>query len=100
MERTKKESILLEAARAFARYGFRKASIDQIARKAGVAKGTVYLAVESKEDLFYQVLHREVRAWIGEVSKTIDPRTPADQLLAIASLRAMEYLDAHPLVKY
>jgi TetR/AcrR family fatty acid metabolism transcriptional regulator len=99
VERTKKEGILVEAARAFARFGFRKASIDAIARKAGVAKGTVYLAAESKEDLFYQVLHREVRTWIAEVATSIDPRRPADELLATCSNAGIEYLEAHPLVK-
>jgi TetR/AcrR family transcriptional regulator, fatty acid metabolism regulator protein len=99
MERAKRECILVEAAKAFARFGFRKASIDQIAKKAGVAKGTVYLAAESKEDLFYQVLHREVRSWIAEVSQVIDPRVPADQLLAQCSQLGLEYLEARPLVK-
>ncbi|MGZ5968756.1 MAG: TetR/AcrR family transcriptional regulator, partial [Polyangiales bacterium] len=63
MERAKKECILTEAGKAFTRFGFKKTSVDEIAKKAGVAKGTVYLAAESKEDLFYQVLHRELRAW-------------------------------------
>ena len=66
MEQAKKDCILLEAARAFARFGFKKTSIDEVARAAGVAKGTVYLACDSKEDLFYQVLHRETRSWAAE----------------------------------
>ncbi len=99
MEAAKKECILLEAARAFARFGFKKASIDEIAREAGVGKGTVYLAAESKEDLFYQVLHREMRAWQSECSKVIDPRVPADQLLVRLLTAAKAYLDQHPLVR-
>jgi AcrR family transcriptional regulator len=63
-------------------------------------QGTVYLAAESKEDLFYQVLNREVRAWIADVSRAIDPRIPADQLLALASQAGLEYLEARPLVKH
>jgi TetR/AcrR family fatty acid metabolism transcriptional regulator len=100
MERAKKECILVEAAKAFARYGFKKASVDAIARRAGVAKGTVYLAANSKEDLFYQVLHREVRAWIAEIAKVIDPREPADQLLIAASQIGLEYIDSRPLLKH
>jgi AcrR family transcriptional regulator len=100
VERSKKECILLEAAKAFARFGFKKASVDAIAKMAGVAKGTVYLAAESKEDLFYQVLHREVRAWIGEVSNAIDPRIPADRLLEICSETGVAYLDSRPLLKH
>lgn len=99
MEQAKKECILVEAARAFARWGFKKASIDEIAKAAGVAKGTIYLACESKEDLFYQALHREVRHWVAEVSKLIDPRQPADELLGQLALFGFERLEKSPLVK-
>lgn len=99
MEATKKECILVEAAKAFARFGFKKASIDQIARMAGVAKGTVYLACESKNDLFYQVLHREVRAWIAAVAQVIDPRSPADELLEKSSDAAIAYMVERPLLR-
>ncbi len=92
MELAKKECILMEAARAFARFGFRKTSVDEIARAAGVAKGTIYLAAESKEDLFYQALHREVRQWVGEVSGLIDPRRPADELRSLGWQNVVEIL--------
>src|SRR5258706_11513929 len=48
----KRESILAAALELFGRYGYRRTSIDDIARQAGVAKGTVYLHVETKEALF------------------------------------------------
>lgn len=99
MDAEKKRSILDAATRAFATHGFRKTSIDEIAKAAGVAKGTVYLACTSKEDLFYQVLNHEVRAWIGEVSKLIDPRVPADELLKTMSQVGVAYLAARPLVR-
>lgn len=99
MEQAKRDCILLEAARAFARFGFKKTSIDEVARAAGVAKGTVYLACESKEDLFYQVLHREIRDWSAETAKLIDPRIPADQLLAMMSEQGIAYLESRPLVR-
>src|SRR5689334_25270223 len=48
----KREAILGAARELFGRYGYRRTSIDDIARAAGVAKGTVYLYVENKEALF------------------------------------------------
>jgi AcrR family transcriptional regulator len=99
MERAKKECILTEAAKAFARFGFKKASVDDIAKQAGVGKGTVYLAADSKEDLFYQVLHREIRAWTAECASIIDHRVPADRLLAELLRSAMAYLQERPLVR-
>ena len=98
MEREKKDCILNAAARAFARFGFKKASVDEIAKQAGVGKGTVYLAADSKEDLYYQVLHREMRAWVAECSQAIDHRKPADRLLGELLTTAMGHLQAHPLL--
>ncbi len=99
MERAKKECILNAAARAFAKVGFRKASVDDIARDAGVAKGTIYLACESKEDLFYQSVQRDVRAWVAKVASCIDPRKPADELLGDVATAAFAYLHQHTLVR-
>ncbi len=99
MEREKKECILSAAARAFSRFGFRKASVDEIAKDAGVAKGTVYLAADSKEDLFYQAIHREVRAFVAEVSKQIDPRKRADDLLVDVARESSRLLEGMPLVR-
>jgi AcrR family transcriptional regulator len=99
MEQSKKECILHAAARAFARFGFKKASVEEIAKDAGVAKGTVYLACDTKEDLFYQAVHREVRAWSAEIAKLIDPRRPADQLLVEIAQAGLEYMERRPLVR-
>ena len=83
----------------FARFGFKKTSVDDIAREAGVGKGTVYLAAESKEELFYQVLHREVRAWQAQCAKVIDPRVPADELLVRLHAEGQKNLVANELVR-
>src|SRR5690349_8265124 len=99
METAKRECILVEAAKAFARFGFQKASVDEIAKKAGVAKGTIYLAAPSKAELFYEVLLREIRAWNAELMKRIDPRKNADDLLVEVSWDSVNTLDARPLVR-
>src|SRR5215813_8635098 len=99
MERAKKECILEAAARAFSRAGFKKASVDEIAKDAGVAKGTVYLASDSKEHLFFQSVHREVREVVGELSKIIDPTLPADQLLQEVARQAVAIVSQRPLVR-
>jgi AcrR family transcriptional regulator len=99
MEREKKESILSAATRLFAHFGFKKTSVDQIAKDAGVAKGTVYLAADTKEDLFYQAIHREVRAYTTAIARHIDPRKPADQLLLETTLAGLAYVESRPLVR-
>jgi AcrR family transcriptional regulator len=46
------ESILRAAQREFLERGYRRTSIESVARAAGVAKGTVYLYFDTKEDVF------------------------------------------------
>lgn len=99
MDVEKRETILDAAVRAFERLGFRKASIDAIAQMAGVAKGTIYLACESKKELFYQAVHRDLRSWLGEVSRVLDPRAAADELLLNVAMTSITFLTQRPLVR-
>ena len=99
MEAAKRESILSEACKVFAKLGFQKASVDDIARRAGVAKGTIYLAAPSKKDLFYEVLLREIRGWNATLQKRIDPRRPAEQLLTELAMSSFATMDDRPLVR-
>ncbi len=52
----KYNSILNAAGSVFARSGFHKSTIAQIAAEAGVADGTIYLYFKNKEDILYQFL--------------------------------------------
>ncbi|GAA5044659.1 AcrR family transcriptional regulator [Thermocatellispora tengchongensis] len=51
---------ILDAAEALLiAYGYRKVTVDDVARRSGVGKGTVYLYWGSKRELFAAVLARE-----------------------------------------
>src|SRR5260221_14113512 len=99
MEAETQEAILAAAVDCFGRFGYRKTSVDQVAQQARVAKGTVYLYCEGKEDLFYQAVHCELRAWIDEISKRIDPRVPANKLILEVVSAYMAFVKRHPLVR-
>lgn len=49
---SKRAAILDAALKLFSQYGYRRTSIDDIAREAEIAKGTVYLSFKSKEEIF------------------------------------------------
>lgn len=48
----RRQAILDAAVRLFARYGYRRTAMEEVAREAGVAKGTTYLYFDTKEALF------------------------------------------------
>jgi AcrR family transcriptional regulator len=60
--RAEKKQIIMDAAlTVFAEAGYAMTSIDQIAKRAGVAKGLIYAYFESKEHLLHQILEFGVK---------------------------------------
>src|SRR4051812_36600830 len=78
--------ILDVAADLLLRYGYDKTTIDDIARTAGVAKGTVYLHWRSRELLFLALLRGEHIAMLGEVRDALATGGPADLRSLIAEV--------------
>ncbi len=80
----KRARIMAAARRLFAERGFEGTSAAAVAEAAGVAVGTLYLYVTSKEDLLIAVFREDVdRAW-SEAFAGVDPSQPLiEQLLAL-----------------
>jgi AcrR family transcriptional regulator len=57
----RQEEILAAAFDVFAAHGYEAARIDEVARQAGIAKGTIYLYFRDKEQLFRAVVQGLVR---------------------------------------
>lgn len=57
----KRRQILDGARRAFLTNGFDAASMNEIARAAGVSKGTLYVYFKSKEELFEAIVEAQIR---------------------------------------
>jgi AcrR family transcriptional regulator len=71
-ERKRREERILDAAETLLlRWGFRKTTIDDVAREAGVGKGTIYLHWKDKNELFRAVLRRASRRAIEYTSSRI-----------------------------
>ncbi|MDQ2745599.1 MAG: TetR/AcrR family transcriptional regulator, partial [Chloroflexota bacterium] len=71
--------ILDSAAILLRRWGYNKTTVDDIARHAGVAKGTIYLHWKTREDLFIALFAREERRLAEDIKQRIagDPDSPA-----------------------
>jgi AcrR family transcriptional regulator len=63
--------ILDVAADLLLRHGYRRVTIDDVARGADIGKGTVYLHWRSREDLFSAVFEREVREAVGGLLRAL-----------------------------
>lgn len=73
---------LLDAATAhFARFGYRRANVGDIAREAGISKGAVYLHFKSKHQLLLACVAREKMALLPEIERILE-LPPAHRLEA------------------
>lgn len=72
----KRERLVREAARLFAERGFNQTDMAELARRAGVAKGSIYNYFQSKEDLYIHVcrdgIERSRKAVYGEMDPSWD----------------------------
>ena len=57
----KRRQVMDGARKVFLADGFDAASMNEIARVAGVSKGTLYVYFDSKEDLFAALIREEKR---------------------------------------
>jgi len=59
---------ILEAAfEEFSRNGYAATTLDQVAERAGVTKGTIYVYFENKEHLFISMVHEVTKAALDTV---------------------------------
>ncbi len=71
-ERKLREERILDAATTLlVRWGYRKTTIDDVAREAGVGKGTIYLHWKDKNELFRAAIWREQQRYSEEMQRRI-----------------------------
>jgi AcrR family transcriptional regulator len=77
------ERILDAAAELVLRWGYKRVTIEDVAKQAGIGKGTVYLHFRNRTELFLSVLVRESVAMTAELLDAVrrDPvmMLPAEQ---------------------
>ena len=67
-----RNKILSVANKLFSRFGFHKTSMDEIAKIARKAKGSLYYHFASKEELFKEVVSKEIMSLKGQLSVIIN----------------------------
>jgi len=88
-----REDILNGARDLFERFGFKKTTMEDIARAIGKSKSALYYYYKTKEDIFEAVVLREVddqRAQVVEVVKKVDLASDKFRVLFISMLEGIK----------
>jgi TetR/AcrR family fatty acid metabolism transcriptional regulator len=79
-------AILEAAVKSFARYGFHRTRISDIAREAGVADGTVYIYFEKKEDILISLFQEMMSQFVEGLRRQLaECRDCNEKLAALVS---------------
>ncbi len=81
-EKQQRRTAILSAAKeVFHRKGLMSATMDEIAEKAELSKGTLYLYFHSKEELYLSLLDEGDQIFHDMMHKELLPSLPAEQLI-------------------
>ena len=93
--KARRAEILDAALRVFGQYGYRRTSVDDIAREAQIGKGTIYLSFASKEEVFRALAQRLSQQMLtGAETASRRPGTTADKLAAMHAAWFGTYAEA------
>jgi AcrR family transcriptional regulator len=89
----RRHEVIDAACRIFAKQGYAATNVEDLAKEAGMAKGTVYLYFKSKEEVFIAVLARDLESLTSKTIESMSAVTTfAERLTVYLNLR-LEYLE-------
>lgn len=92
--RDARSELLAAAAEVFAERGFRDASVDEVAARAGYSKGAVYWHFSGKDDLFFALMEERVDRPTREMIALLESAPPEQDMGPEASRRFVELMQS------
>jgi AcrR family transcriptional regulator len=89
---TKRKCILEAAIRLFSKKGYQQTSIEELAREAGIGKGTVYSYFQTKKDIVRAFCEDELEFTREELTNNTNPDTPLKEQLMIFFMAEFKHL--------
>jgi AcrR family transcriptional regulator len=78
---SRKERILIAAEEMFAYFGIQKTTMEDIAKKAGMGKSSLYYYFKSKEDVFAEVIGKDSIRFKDQANRAIaDGHSPQEKI--------------------
>jgi AcrR family transcriptional regulator len=91
------EDILEAALKEFSEVGIRRTSIDDVARRVGLGRATVYRHVGTKNHLIELVIEAETRRAVAELDDVLSRQDDATQAIEAGFVFLVRYVRGHPL---
>ena len=86
------ETIYQVALAAFAEFGYRKTTMDDVAGRLHMTKGNLYLYVKNKKDLYHQTVSHALLKWQSKVLEAVERQKDVKRKFFTICFKAVEYL--------
>lgn len=85
----RRDIILSKAAKLIARKDFHEITVAEIAKEAGIAKGTVFLYFKTKEEIFLQLQAVYYELWFSDIDRRLNELIAAKRPCGIAEFAGL-----------
>ncbi|WP_240808241.1 TetR/AcrR family transcriptional regulator [Actinomadura geliboluensis] len=91
---------ILDAALAeFETYGLRRVSVEDVAKRAGVARTTIYRRFSNKEQLLQAVILRECHRFLTAIAEATEDLGSAEEAVVEGFVVGLRSARTHPLMR-
>lgn len=87
----KKAQVLKASINVFAKYGYHKTTLDDIAKQLGIKKNTLYYYFTNKEAIFNEIIRSEAESLINSLSEEIKKYKSAEKKLGFVLKKIIYY---------
>ncbi|MBW1824545.1 MAG: TetR/AcrR family transcriptional regulator [Deltaproteobacteria bacterium] len=96
MTKTDKQQNIFDAAlKLFARFGFKKTTVEDVAAEVGMTKSNLYFYVANKRELYEHTVGNALRQWRDSVAAAISNKDDAVEKFKVMTAKSFEYLSNH-----
>lgn len=87
--------VLKASQKMFARYGYKKTTMEEIAGELNMTKGALYLYARNKKNLYEKTVMEALARWQSRVRDAVDQVSGSQEKFKIMCIKAYQYLDDH-----
>ncbi|MEW5785164.1 MAG: TetR/AcrR family transcriptional regulator [Bacillota bacterium] len=89
---SKLQELLDSSLKIFAQFGYKKATLEEIAGTLNMTKSALYVYVQNKRDLYEKTVAVALTRWQERVKEAVDQETEPAAKFTVLSLKAFQYL--------
>lgn len=91
--------ILDAASLIFAKYGYKKTTMQDIGDSLSMTKGNLYLYFDNKEDLYKKTVAYQLTLWKNEVQRVVSTLHSAKSKFEVLCKKSFEYIHENEVLK-